>query len=146
MRAIHVALAIAMVTLAGCGKKQEAAQPPVADTAGKGGGMQMAMQGMQMMPLVRAHLDSLGAMQAAQMAVAMAAHQDLASRVMDAMGADMRGMSMKPDSAWAALSDSLRQDLAELPGLSGGALQGRMQVHIARMRRMLTMHEGMMHM
>jgi hypothetical protein len=146
MRDTQMALAIVMVTLAACGKKPEAAQVPAADTTGMMGGTQMALQGMQMMPLMGAHLDSIGAMAPAQMAAVMAAHQDLASRMMDAMGADMRGMNMKPDSAWAALSDSLRQDLAELPGLSGGALQGRMQTHIARMRRMMTMHQGMMHM
>lgn len=146
MRMTHVTLAIVIVTLGACGKKQEAVQPPAADTAGKGGGMQMAMQGMQMMPLMRAHLDSLEAMQPAQIAAAMAAHQDLASRMMDAMGADMRGMNMKPDSAWTALGDSLRQDLAELSGLSGSALKTRMQAHIGRMQRMLAMHEGMMRM
>ncbi|HEU5154458.1 MAG TPA: hypothetical protein VFU03_06995, partial [Gemmatimonadales bacterium] len=137
MRALHGALTITLVMLAACGKKQEAAQPPAADTAGNMGGMKMSAQGMQMMPLMRAHLDSLGAMQPAQMAAAMAAHQDLASRMMDAMGADMRGMNMKPDSAWAALSDSLRQDLADLPALSDGPLKNRMQAHIGRMQRMM---------
>ncbi len=145
MRVLHGALAIAMVTLAGCGKKPEAAQA-AADTAGKTAGMQMATQGMQMMPLMRAHLDSLGSMQPAQMAAMMAAHEDLASRMMDAMGVDMRGMNMKPDSAWAALSDSLGQDLADLPGLSGASLKSRMQAHIGRMQRMMARHEGMMKM
>lgn len=146
MRVTHVVLALVVVTLAACGRKRETAQPPASDTAGETGGMQMTMQGMQMIPLMRAHLDSLGAMEPAQMAAAMTAHQDLASRMMDAMGADMRGMNMRPDSAWAALGDSLRQDLAELPGLSGGALKTRMQAHVGRMQRMLTMHEGMMRM
>lgn len=143
MRVIHGALAIAMVTLAACGKKQEAAQPPAADAAGNMGGMQM---GMQMMPMMRAHLDSLGAMQPAQMASMMAAHQGLASHMMDAMGADMRGRNMMPDAAWTALGDSLRQDLAAMPGLSGATLKTRMQAHIGRMQRMMTMHEGMMKM
>ena len=66
--------------------------------------------------------------------------------MMDAMGADMRGMNMKPDSAWGALGDSLRQDLAELPGLSGASLKTRVQAHIGRMQRMLATHEGMMRM
>jgi hypothetical protein len=144
MRVLYVALTIAAVTLAACGKKPDAAQVPAADTTGMMGGMPMAMQGMKMMPMMGAHLDSLSAMAPARMAAMMAAHQDVASRMMDAMGADMRGMKMQPDSAWAALSDSLRQDLAELPGLSGGALQGRIQAHIGRMRRMMAMHEGMM--
>lgn len=143
MRVNYFALAVAMVTLAACGKKQEAPKAPPADSTT---GMQMSMQGMQMMPLMRAHLDSLGAMEPAQITAAMAAHQDLASRMMDAMGADMRGMNMKPDSSWAALGDSLRQDLAELPGLSGATLKTRVQAHIGRMQRMLAMHEGMMKM
>lgn len=146
MRAIHGALAIAMIALAACGKKQEAAQAPAAGTAGTMGGMQMTMQGMQMMPLMRAHLDSLGAMQPAQMATMMAAHQGLASHMMDAMGADMRGRNMMPDAAWTALGDSVRKDLADLPGLTGAALTTRMQAHIGRMQRMMTMHEGMMKM
>jgi hypothetical protein len=62
------------------------------------------------------------------------------------MGADMRGMNMQPDSAWTALADSLRQDMAELPALSGEPLKSRMEAHIARMRRMMTMHQGMMRM
>lgn len=53
---------------------------------------------------------------------------------------------MQPDSAWAALADSVRQDLADLPGQTGAAPETRMQAHIARVRRMLVMHEGMMQM
>ena len=146
MRISHGILAVAMVTLAACGKKPDAAQVPATDPPEKMGGMQMGVQGMQLIPLMRAHLDSLAAMPPAQMAAMMPAHQDLASRMMDAMGADMRGMNMKPDSAWAALSDSLRQDLGDLAGLSGAALRSRMQAHIGRMQRMLAMHEGMMKM
>ena len=146
MRAFRGGLTIAMITLAACGKKPEVARAPAADSAGTMGGMQMSMQGMTMMPLMRAHLDSLGVLPPAGMVAMMAAHQDLASRMMDAMGADMRGMNMTPDAAWGALTDSLRQDLADLPGLSAGALTPRMQAHIGRMRRMMTMHEGMMKM
>ena len=58
MRTIRGVLAIAVVTIAACGKKPEAAQTPATDTAGKMAGMQMAMQGMQMMPVMRTLLDS----------------------------------------------------------------------------------------
>ena len=146
MRAIHGALAVVMVTLAACGKKPETAQVPAADTAGTMGGMQMAMQGMQMMPMMTAHLDSISAMTPAQMSAVMTAHQDLASRMMDAMGADMRGMNMQPDAAWTALTDSVRQDLADLPGLSGATMQTRMPAHLGRMRRMMALHASMMKM
>ena len=146
MQLLHVTSLTLVLMLAACGKKPEVAQAPAADSAGTMGGMQMSMQGMTMMPLMRAHLDSLGALPPARMAAVMSAHQDMASRMMDAMGADMRGMNMTPDAAWAALTDSLRQDLADLPGLSAGALTTRMQGHIGRMRRMMALHEGMMKM
>lgn len=149
----HWALLVSALAVAGCnGGGDRAEQAP--DSAGVTGHMDsggmgmggMPMQGMKMMPQMRAHLDSLAAMDAGQMTGVMAAHQDLASRMLDAMGADMRRMNMKPDSTWAALSDSLQQDLANLPSLSGAALKTRMEGHIERMRRMLGMHEGMMRM
>jgi hypothetical protein len=145
MRMMHWKLALATGILASCGRKPEPAQTP-ADTAGQASGMQMNMQGMQMMPMMRAQLDSMAAMRPEQMAAMMAAHQDRASRMMDAMGADMRGMNMAPDSAWTALSDSLRQDLAALPGLSGEPLRSRMEAHLGRMRRLMAMHQGIMKM
>ena len=136
--------AVAIVLLAACGKKTESAQTPAADSAGAMGGM--TMLGMQMMPGMQAHLDSMAAMRPEEMAAMMARHQDRASRMMDAMGADMRGMNMQPDAAWTALSDSLRQDMAELPSLSGDPLKGRMEAHIGRMRRMMAVHRTMMKM
>lgn len=69
----------------------------------------------------------------------------LASRMLDAMGADIMGMGMKGDSAWTALTDSVRRDLAEVPSLSGRAFETRSKVYIDRMRRLLGMHETMMH-
>ena len=146
MRSAPWVLILTVFTAAGCSKKPDAAPAQSDSAVNTTSGMQMSMQGMQMMPGMRAHLDSLAVMTADQMAANMAAHADLASRTMDAMGADMRGMNMTPDSAWTALSDSLRQDLAELPALSGNQLKDRMQAHAARMRRMMMMHEGMMKM
>ena len=99
-----------------------------------------------MIPQMRVHLDSIGSLQSTQMVTMMPAHQALASQMMDAMGADMRGRNMQPDAAWTALADSVRHDLTDLPGLSGEGLTTRMQAHVARMQRMMGMHEGMMHM
>ena len=144
MQTSHAVALIVVLTLAGCGRKPET--PATADTAGLMAGMQMGMAGMELMPAMRAHLDSLGALTPAEIQARMAAHQDLAARMMDAMGADMRGMGMQPDAVWTALGDSLRQDLAELPGLTGIALTDRVRAHGARMQRMLAMHEGMMQM
>ena len=71
-------------------------------------------------------------------------HDAIASQMLDAMGADMTGMGMKPDPAWTALSDSIKRDLADLPALSGRARDARLKAHIDRMRRLMAMHESMM--
>ncbi len=136
-------LMLALVLLAACGRKPEPSGAP-ADSAGSMAGM--PIQGMQMMPMMQAHFDSMAGMPAPQMAAKMSAHQDMASRMLDAMGADMRMMNMQPDAAWTALADSVRRDLAELPGLSGEALESRMKAHIDRMRRMMARHREMMKM
>lgn len=151
----HWALLIGALMLAGCGKGTER---PVAgrDTGGMMGhmdsgmgdsGMQMGgmnMQGMQMMPGMRAHMDSMMAMSPQQMQSMMSSHEAMMSRMMDGMGADMRGMKMSGSPEWNALTDSVKQDLAELPTLKGQALSARMRAHAERVKRLMGMHEKMM--
>jgi len=96
------------------------------------------------MPMMRAHLDSLAATSPQFAAGMLGMHEAMASRMLDAMGADMTAIGMKPDPAWTALTDSIKQDLADLPALSGRALDARLKAHIDRMRRLMAMHEGMM--
>jgi len=96
------------------------------------------------MSQMRVHLDSIGSMQPTQMLTMMPAHQALASRMMDAMGSDMRGRNMQSTAAWMVLGDSLRGDLSAMPALTGQVLSTRMQAHVARMQRMMVMHQGMM--
>jgi phage-related minor tail protein len=111
-----------------------------------GGTQGMAMPGIQMMPMMRAHMDSMMGRSPAEMQNMMARHQDLMSQMLDGMGTDMRGMNMTGDSAWTALTDSVKRDLAELPGLEGQALEQRMRGHSERVGRLLAMHERMMRM
>lgn len=148
-------LALAL-SLAGCGRSagdKEAARGNTGaapsgrpDTLKLGmGGMPMnGMQGMSMMGAMRSHMDSMGHMSPEQMKAMMAGHQDMASRMMDAMGADMSGMHMTPDAVWTALADSVRQDLAALPALSGDALKRQMKAHVDRVQRLIARHESMM--
>ena len=115
------------------------------DSGGMGmSGMHDSGQGMGMMSMMRAHIDSMQRMSPAQMHAMMAMHQNMMARMMDNMGGDIRSMHMEPDAAWSALSDSVRHDLAELPRLSGKALQTRMQAHLKRVQRLLAQHERMM--
>ena len=160
----HGAMLMGALLLAGCsgssrgGKDTDTGKAPASTGADTGtmrmgrmdsGGMGMSgmhdgMQGVGMMSMMRAHLDSMQHMSPAQMQAMMAMHQDMMARMMDNMGGDMRGMHMEPDAAWSALSDSVRQDLAQLPGLSGKALETRMRAHVERVQRLLAQHEKMM--
>src|SRR5258705_346917 len=96
-------------------------------------------------PRMGAHLDSLIAISPQFAAGMVSMHEAMASRMLDAMGADMTAMGMTPDPAWTALTDSIKRDLADLPTVSGRALDARLKAHIGRMRRLMAMHEGMMH-
>jgi hypothetical protein len=51
-------------------------------------------------------------------------------------------MSGTPE--WSALTDSVKQDLADLPNLKGQALSARMTAHANRVKRLIGMHETMM--
>lgn len=127
---------LTILTLAAACRGKEAAERPT--MAG------MSMRSDSLMPVMRAHLDSLAAMPAQFAAGNLAAHDAMASQMLDAMGSDMRMMNMQPDSAWTALADSVKRDLADLPSLSGRALETRMRAHVGRMRRLLDMHTTMM--
>ena len=146
MRELRLLPIVALALIVSCEKKvgDDTTAGQAQDTTPAA--VPMAMPGVEMIPVMRAHLDSMGAMLPTDLAGSMTAHQDLTSRTMDAMGADMRGMGMHPDSMWSALGDSLRRDLAELPALSGAGLRDRMNAHADRLRRMMAMHEGMMRM
>ncbi len=113
--------------------------------SGKGmGGMRMPMQGMEMMSMMRAHMDSVAHMSPEQMRAMMPQHEAMMSRMMDAMGSDMRGMRMEGDAAWNALADSVKRDLADLPSLEGKALAERMKAHAGRVTRLMATHKQMM--
>jgi hypothetical protein len=150
MGTAHWALLVGALAV-GCNRDADRAERPP-DSAGMMGHMDsggmgmggMQMQGMQMMPQMRAHMDSMMQMSPQQMQAMMAMHQSMMSQMMDGMGSDMRGMKMTGTPEWTALTDSVKQDLAELPTLKGQALSARMQAHADRVRRLLAMHEEMM--
>jgi hypothetical protein len=146
MGTAHWAMLIGILAVAAC-KGDDYRSGRSADSAGMtdhldSGGM--SMQGMQMMPHMRAHMDSMARMSPEQMQARMATHQRTMSQMLDRMGADMRGMQMSGNSNWNALTDSVKQDLAELSNLRGEALSTRMQAHADRARRLIAAHEQMM--
>jgi hypothetical protein len=164
----HWALLVGALALAGCGGRGNEAESKAAggttgqadssamgmghmdssgmkmghmDSGGMGG---MHMQGMPMMSNMRAHMDSMRQMSPQQMQAMMAMHQGMMSHMMDGMGADMRGMKMTASREWNALTDSVKQDLADLPNLKGQQLSARMRAHADRVKRLIAMHEKMM--
>jgi hypothetical protein len=157
----HWALLLGALALTGCGGTGDRSAQG-SDTAGMmahmdSGGMGMGQmdsgampmggmsrQSMQMMPGMRAHMDSMISMSPQQMQSMMAGHEAMMSRMLDRMGADMRGMKMQASPEWNALTDSVKQDLAEMPNLKGQALATRMRAHAGRGKRLMGMHEKMM--
>jgi hypothetical protein len=157
----HWALVVGTLVLAGCGRGSNRDEPTRdtggmmghMDSGGMGmghmdsGGMKMGgmpMQGMQMMSTMPAHMDSMMRMSPQQMQAMMAMHERMMSGMMDGMGADMRGMNMSGTPEWSALTDSVKQDLADLPNLKGQQLSARMRAHADRVKRLIAMHEKMM--
>ncbi len=158
----HRTALVGTLVLAACGGKAGEKAPATAGTPGgesAGGGMMqmpgmdsgksmgrmhMNMRGMQMMPMMRAHMDSMMRMSPDQRRAMMAQHDAMMSRMMDQMGADMRNMNMTGDAQWNALNDSVKRDLADLPNLQGKAFTQRMQAHADRVTRLMAMHERMM--
>jgi hypothetical protein len=146
MTTLRWLLLIGLAGAGACGKRADTAEASDAPQMGAMpmGNMAMDMKSMPLMGMMQAHMDSMTRMSPEQMRATMNAHQSMTSQMLDAMGADMMAMHMAPDSAWSTLSDSVRRDLADLPGLSGQPLKARMEAHAARMQRLMAMHQAMM--
>ena len=147
MKALHMMVIAALLASAACNKPKEEA------AADSHGGMTMdsgRMEGMSgmgnsgMMPMMQAHTDSMMRMTPEQMSGMMASHERMMSQMMDQMGTEMRQMKMSETPEWSALTDSVKQDLAELPRLRGQALAARMRAHADRVGRLMAVHERMM--
>lgn len=147
MKVLQWTVIVGLLASAACNKPKEA---PAADAHSgmpmDSGGMR-GMSGMGnsgMMTMMQAHTDSMMRMNPEQMSGMMGSHERMMSQMMDQMGSDMRQMKMAETPEWSALTDSVKQDLAELPSLKGQALSTRMRAHAARVQRLLTSHEQMM--
>jgi hypothetical protein len=153
MGATRLILVLGGIVLTGCGGRDSGEKAGTGEAGGGTAGMKMdsggmgghmGMEGMSMMPMMRAHMDSMMRMPPAQMSQMMAMHERMMSQMMDRMGGDMRDMKMAGNAEWTALADSVKRDLADLPGLERTDLSARMRSHGDRVRRLLTMHEDMM--
>jgi hypothetical protein len=148
MKTIHLAMIGGLLASAACSKP--AKEEPGAD-APRGMTMDSSrMDGMSgmgqssMMPMMQAQVDSMMRMSPEQMSTMMAGHERMMSQMMDQMGGQMRQMKMSETPEWSALTDSVKQDMAALPGLKGRALSTRMRAHAGRVRRLMAMHQQRM--
>lgn len=148
MRTSRTALGIALVTIASACGGQDAAPESASDSSAQSG--MQGMQGMEnsgapnMMAQVRAHMDSMGAMDAQRVKDQMPGHRQMIGNMLSEFGREMREMSMPADAAWNALADSVRQDLTTMPELDGAGVQAMMPAHQQRIARLMQMHDGMM--
>ena len=149
MRSMHLLAGTVLLLIACDGKSDQAERASEGEQGMSGMKMDsthagMGMDGMKMMPMMRAHMDSMMGMSPEQMSQAMASHDRMMSQMMDQVGGEMRRMNMAATPEWTALTDSVMADLADLPGLQGQELSRRMKVHAERVRRMIASHEQMM--
>jgi hypothetical protein len=148
MNALQLTVIVGLLLAsAACNKPKEAPAADAHSGMPMDSGEMRGMSGMGkagMMPMMQAHTDSMMRMKPEQMSGMMATHERMMSQMMDQMGSEMREMKMSETPEWSALSDSVKQDLAELPGLKGQALAARMRAHAGRVQRLLKAHEQMM--
>jgi hypothetical protein len=150
MKEVYLVMALSLLASAACNKSSK----PIAATKAHQGMVMVTDtgptaprstggDGMGMMLMMQAHVDSMIRMSPDRMSGMMARHEQMMSQMMDQMGAEMRQMRMPETPGWSALTDSVKQDLAELPSLRGQALSDRMQAHAERVRRLIAMHKRM---
>ncbi len=149
MKAFHFSIIVGLIALTACSKpKHDIASGRQDTSAGESGGMRgmsgMGMGGSTMMASMSAQMDSMMRMTPEQMSQMMPRHERMMSQMMDQIGAEMRQMNMSTSPEWTALTDSVKTDLADLPGLSGQQLSARMKAHADRVRRLIAMHQDMM--
>ena len=157
MKTLCISLLVATVAFAACKPQSEGGKEGSGATTRDGGteshgAMPMdssmsgmaAMQGSGMAAMMPAHLDSMGRMSPDRMAQMMSRHQRMMSELMDQMGSETGQMKTAQTAEWIALSDSVKRDLADLPGLQGRELSTRMQAHADRAKRLIRLHEKMM--
>ena len=159
----YVISTFALLSLTACGTPD--GQPPVDDavppaapaamldstfmqTPGMAGSMMgsgalMAQMRQHMMKMQEAHADTGQA--------AKARHQ-MGVQILAQMEKDMVAAKLPGDPGWSALLDSVRQDMAAMPGMRGGMMRGQgrgmmsgpMTAHRDRMMRLMDLYEKRM--
>jgi hypothetical protein len=108
-----------------------------------GSGALMAQMRQHMMSMQAAHADTGQA--------ALARHR-MGAQMLAQMEKDIEAAKLPVDPGWSALLDSVRQDMATMPGMRGGMMRGQgrgmmsgaMTAHRDRMMRLMDLYENRM--
>ena len=71
---------------------------------------------------------------------AMPMHRQMASDMLAQMNKETSDMKIPTDVRWSGLMDSLREDLARMPGMSASELATLMPAHHGRLTRLMDLH------
>jgi hypothetical protein len=116
----------------------------MAGMPGMSGGQMGNMMGAATMDSMQTHLTMMDSMSADRMKAMLPMHRQMVANMLSRMNSEMRQMNMSPDAAWTATIDSVRQDLTNMPEMSGSQLKAMMPDHHARVMRLLQAHQAMM--
>ena len=144
MRHRRIAVGAVLALLAACSKGADTRAATGSDSVAADTAAHMAhmdLKAMPMLPVVRAHLDSLDR-NPMLMHKEMAQHQTEVKHLVDAMHSDMMAMGMQSDAAYEALADSVVQGSARLGSAGGAEFQRLVAQHIDQMRRLAAMYES----
>jgi hypothetical protein len=89
-------------------------------------------------------LHTMDMMSASQIKATFPAHSQAVRDMLSRMRADVQGMHVAPNMSWGVTSDSIRQDLSHMAGMTGVQMNAAMPAYHARMTRLMDMHDHMM--
>ena len=133
-----------LIVLAGCGDRAPDGSASADSTASADSSAAMPMASKDMIKEMRDRLATIAAVSGDSLKALLDEHRREAGNLLSQMGQEMRDMGMAADSAWTAVSDSVRADLTRQPDLSPTELKTLMGEHARRLKTLMDMHERMM--
>lgn len=117
-----------------------------ADTGGPVGAARGAVEfeAPPLIPAMRARLDQLARPEARRDPSSITSYRGAATRLVDAMQADLARVGLADTGAFELLSDSVVKDLGGGTGLADPPSAGRLTVDTDRMRRLIALYENWM--
>ena len=106
--------------------------------------MMPAIMSGPMIDSMKAEMRAMHGISADRMKAMLPRHRQMVAKMLSQMTQEMRSMNMPPDAEWAAVTDSLRQDLIHMPEMNANELESFMPAYQARLTRLIQMHQRML--